>query len=333
VTRLVAAWDRFWFAAQPTSTLALFRIAFGLLTLVWALALVPDVLTFFSPGGIVPHSPDYGASALPWTWGLLDGAPPDAVVIALFSAFTAASVLLVVGYRTRVASAVVFVGLLSFERRNPFVFNAGDNLIRIMAFYLLLAPAGASLSLDRWRRCRDRFWEFPARAPWALRLIQVQLSVIYLSTVWEKLQGETWRGGTAVSYALRTDDIQRVALPSGITDSPLVSHVLTYGTLATELAVGILIWSRRARPFVIVPAILLHLFIDATLTAGLFSAAMLTAYVAFIPPDTASRWVLAVRDRLLRPPPEGGSVEPSDREWTGPAETEAKARAPGARRA
>jgi hypothetical protein len=321
VTRLMDAWNRFWFAPEPTSSLALFRIAFGLLTFAWALALVPDLLTFFGRDGIVPHPPPYGELELPWTWGLLDIVPGDAAVVALFGALLAASAALVIGFHTRLASAIVFVAVLSFERRNPFVFNAGDTLIRVMALYLLLAPAGASLSLDRWRRARDRFWEFPRRAPWALRLIQVQVSVIYLSTVWEKLQGETWRDGTAVSYALRTDDIQRVALPSGIAESELVSAMLTYGTLGTELAVGILIWSRRARPFVIVPAILLHLFIDATLTAGFFSAAMLTAYVAFIPSDTASRWILALRDRLLPALPESGRV--GGRAWTEPPETQA----------
>jgi Vitamin K-dependent gamma-carboxylase len=300
VTRLVGAWNRFWFEPQATSTLALFRVAFGLLTFAWTLALAPDLITFFGRDGIVPQAPEYGRLQLPWTWGLLNGAPADGIVIALFATLLVASACVVVGFRTRLASAVAFVAILSFERRNPFVFNAGDTLIRAMALYLLLAPAGASFSIDRLRRSRDRFWDFPARSPWALRLVQIQVSVIYLSTVWEKLHGETWRNGTAVSYALRTEDIQRIALPHWIVDSTLVSGVLTYGTLATELAVGILIWNRRARPFVIVPGILLHLFIDATLTAGFFSAAMLTAYVAFVAPDTASRWILRARERLLR---------------------------------
>ena len=82
MSRLVARWDRFWFASQPTSTLALFRIVFGLLVIVWALALLPDLLTFFGRGGIVPRAPDYGRAGLPWTWGLLNGAPGDVMVEA-----------------------------------------------------------------------------------------------------------------------------------------------------------------------------------------------------------------------------------------------------------
>lgn len=299
MTRATRAWAGFWFAPQPTSTLALFRIAFGLLALVWTVLLAPDLFTFFSSDGTLPRQPEYLFGS-PWVWGLLGGSPGDPLVAALFAVLLVACVCVLIGYRTRLASAAVFVGIVSFERRNPFVFNAGDALIRCMALYLVLAPAGASLSLDRLRTARDRFWDFPVRAPWALRLVQIQLSVIYLSTVWEKLQGDTWLDGTAASYALRQEDILRVTLPTAITGSEMVIAAITYGTLAVELAVGLLIWSRRARPYVVVPAILLHLLVDATMAVALIGAAMLTAFVAFVPPETASRWILSVRDRALR---------------------------------
>lgn len=300
MTRALKAWERFWFAPQPTSTLALFRIAFGLAALAWTLALAPDLLTFYSREGVVPRQPEFGNLRALWTWGLLSGAPGDGVVIGLFAALLVACACVVAGYRTRLASAAVFVGLVSFQRRDPFVLNAGDALIRVMALYLALAPAGVSLSLDRLRTARDRFWEFPARAPWALRLVQIQLSVLYVATVLEKLGGRTWRDGTAASYALRLDDFQHLALPTAITGSAFVSAVLTYGTLAVELSVGLLVWSRRARPFVVVPAILLHVLIDATIVAGLFSATVLTAFVAFVEPETANRWIANARERASR---------------------------------
>jgi len=300
VTRALRAWERFWFAPQPTSTLAIFRIAFGLVALAWTLALAPDLLTFYSREGVVPRQPEFGNLRALWTWGLLSGAPGDAVVVGLFVVLLVACACVVVGYRTRLASAGVFVGLVSFQRRDPFVLNAGDALIRVTALYLALAPAGVSLSLDRLRTARDRFWEFPARSPWALRLVQIQLSVLYVATVLEKLGGETWRDGTAVSYALRLEDFQHLALPTTITGSAIVSAVLTYGTLAVELSVGLLVWSRRARPFVVVPAILLHVLIDATIVAGLFSATVLTAFVAFVEPETANRWIANARERASK---------------------------------
>src|SRR5207245_527144 len=155
----------------------------------------------------------------------------------------ASSACLVLGYRTRLAALLVFVGLLSFQRRDPYAFDSGDDLLRIIALYLVLSAAGASLSLDSLRRARERFWEFPARARWPVRLLQVQLSVIYLATVWAKTRGTSWNDGSAVSYALRLKDLTRFPVPSGLTTSVLVSNVMTYGTLAIELSLGVLVWN------------------------------------------------------------------------------------------
>jgi hypothetical protein len=208
------------------------------------------------------------------------------------------SACLVVGYRTRAAALVVFLGLLAFQRRDPWAFDSGDGLLRVTALYLALSPAGAALSLDRARRTRDRFWEFPARAPWALRLMQVQLSVIYLATAWTKLRGATWNDGTAVSYALRVGDLERFPIPRFVTDSTLIANLMTYGTLTIEIALGVLVWNRRARPWVLGLGVALHLSIEYSMRVGFFTAAMFVLYLAFVPPETASRVVLAVRERV-----------------------------------
>ncbi|HWN27442.1 MAG TPA: HTTM domain-containing protein, partial [Actinomycetospora sp.] len=189
----------------------------------------------------------------------------------------------------------LFVGVLSFARRDPYVLNAGDILLRSLAFYFIFAPAGEALSLDRWRRARDTFWEFPLRAPWALRLMQIQLSVIYLSTVWEKLQGSRWRDGTAVSYALRIGDVHRFPTPAFLADSVLMSEVMTFGTLVVELSLAIFVWNRTLRPWVLALGVSLHLSIELSMMVGFFSLLMLTLYLAFLPPETASRLVLWVR--------------------------------------
>jgi len=293
MSAVVARWKRFWFEPVPTSTLGVVRAVFGLVVLAWTLSLAPDLFTFFSRRGIIAAHLN-----IPLEIGLLRWFPGNGMVVGLFVALVLASVCLVVGYRTRLASLVVFLGVLSFEHRNPFVFNSGDGLVRLIAFYLMLAPAGASLSLDRWRRARDRFWEFPARAPWALRLIQVQLSIVYAATVWAKVRGTDWNDGTAVSYALGIADIDRIHLPLHLVMSPALMNLATYGALAIEASLAVLLWNRRARPWVVGLGILLHLGIDVTIMVGFFSFALFTAYLAFVPEDTMAAWLLARRRAL-----------------------------------
>ncbi len=286
-------WEGFWFEPMPTSSLAVVRIAFGLVVFAWTVSLTPDLTAFFSGGGIFP-----GESSIAGVWGVLGIAPGGGVVVVLYAAMLVASLALAAGALTRVAALVVFVGLLSFERRNPWVFNSGDGLLRVIAFYMMLAPAGAAVSVDRWRRERDRLWEFPDRAPWALRLMQIQLSVIYLAGVWEKVQGATWNNGTAVSYALRVSDLGALPVPGFLSQTPVVVNLLTFGTLAAELGLGILVWNRRLRRWVLLGGVAFHVAIVWAIRVGFFSAGMLVLYLAFVDPEWARTRLLAVRDRL-----------------------------------
>ena len=158
----------------------------------------------------------------------------------------------------------------------------------------------SALSLDRLLKTREHFWEFPARAPWALRLIQLQISIGYLTAVWDKSGNALWRAGTAVSYSLRMQDIHRFATPSFITHSVLITELLTYGTIVTELAIAILIWNKTLRPLILTIGVALHLSIDFSILVGFFSYAMFCGYIAFTPPETAARWIVATRDRTRR---------------------------------
>jgi len=287
-------WRSFWFEPTSTSTLALFRIALGLLLVAWTLSLGPDLGAFFTNHGL--HAPPNSHG---WLWNLFEPFGEGAAVYVVWGLLLVASVCVTLGLFTRVAAVVAFLAVLSFERQNEFVFNSGDFLIRNLCFYLALAPAGAALSLDRWRRVRGaEFWQHPLRAPWAMRLVQIQLSVVYLATVWAKLRGDTWNNGTAVSYALRVGDLMRFGIPHAITNSLLVSNLLTFGTLFTEASIGVLVWNRRARPWVLLAGVLLHLGIELTLDVGFFSLAMFVLYLSFVSPEASSRVIRSVATRL-----------------------------------
>ncbi len=294
--RLLTIWDDFWLVPEPTSTLAVVRIAYGVLLLAWAAMLGPDLSPFFSTTGILPEGPD-----IPWAWSLLDAVGSDTFTTVVYWLLVAAAVGLVLGYRTRLAAVVAFVAIVSLYRRNPSVFQGGDQALRVFSFYFMFAPAGSALSLDRWRRARDHFWEFPERAAWALRLMQVQLSLIYLFTVWIKVRGMRWNDGTAFSYSLRVGQLVRLELPAWITTSVVVSNVATYTTLAVEFAMAVLVWNRRARPWVLAAGVLLHLAIEVTLRVGFFSLTMLLFYLAWLDPHQVRLWLLALarRQRLV----------------------------------
>jgi hypothetical protein len=112
-----------------------------------------------------PHRQElYGPSG-PWGWQLAkdltddnhafsallwsDGRPWFECFYVLAILATAA---LLLGWRTRTASVLFMVGVLSLQNRSVFMGDGGDNVLHLMSFYLLFTRCGQVWSLDARRR-------------------------------------------------------------------------------------------------------------------------------------------------------------------------------------
>jgi hypothetical protein len=279
-TKVVNAWWAFWFQPAPAYTLGAVRIAFGAIVVAWTLSLLPDLDEFFSPDGIVPHQP---GSA--YEWGVFEIWTGDRALIVGWSLLLISAIAMTLGWHSRLAALIVFVLIMSFEFRNPYIFNSGDNLIRVEALFLALSPCGAALSLDQ-LRAKGSFWSAQTRAPWPIRLMQIQLTLIYLATFQIRMTGEKWPNGTALSYALRLEDMLIIPAPQWISTNAFLMNVATWGTLLVELLIGILVWNLRCRPWVLAAGLVLHATILVTVAVGFFTPAMLVLYLAFVSSDT-----------------------------------------------
>lgn len=314
----VRAWRAFWFHTEPGYTLGIVRMAFGVLAFLWSLELGLDLYDKFGVDGIVPQAPTY-----PFLWGLFYVYQSHQAFLIGWIVLMVASIVMIFGWHSRLAAIVVFVMIMSFERRNPWIFNSGDALIRILSLYLALSPCGAALSLDQ-RRRTGSFWSAQKIKMWSLRLLQVQVSIIYIGTVISKLHGDTWQNGTAVSYSLRLEDMLILPTPHWMTDTPLVANAMTWSTLLVEFAVGVLVWNKRWRTRVLIAGVFLHLTIMLTMVVGFFSIAMFVLYLSFVPWQRSKAVALDVGRRLKaltrRSGPVEGVVEESDvADHAGPA--------------
>jgi hypothetical protein len=167
--------------------------------------------------------------------------------------------------------------MIVLQRQDIYVLDSGDQLLREMCVYVALMPSGETWSLDARRR--------PAqpRAPWALRLLQVQVSIVYLFALMSKLQGDDWQNGSAVGIILQVGDLQRLTVPHAVANSVLVAALLTYGTLITEGFLILGLWHPKTRWWAIGAGTAMHLGIEATILTGWFSLTMIACYLAFIP--------------------------------------------------
>ncbi|WP_020100636.1 HTTM domain-containing protein [Mycobacterium sp. 360MFTsu5.1] len=308
----VQGWRNFWFSMEPAYTLGIIRIAFGVLAFLWSLELGMDLYDKFSVNGIVPQPPTYE-----FLWGVFYRWPGDTALLAGWIVLMVASLVMIVGWHTKLATFLVFLMIMSFERRNPWIFNSGDGLIRILSLYLALSPCGAALSLDQ-RRHFGSFWSAQDIKVWPLRLMQVQISIIYITTVIAKLHGDTWQNGSAVSYTLRLDDMLLLPSPAWVSTSPLIGNAMTWGTLLVEFSIGVLVWNKRWRTRVLIAGVFLHLTILLTMVVGFFSLAIFVLYLSFVPwerskalADEVHRRLSSATQRVLRRKVDAGAPEPA----------------------
>ncbi len=72
---------------------------------------------------------------------------------AVYALAVLASLLLLLGWRTRTMSVLFMVGVLALQNRSVFMGDGGDNVLHIMAIYLVFTRCGQVWSLDA-RRAR-----------------------------------------------------------------------------------------------------------------------------------------------------------------------------------
>jgi hypothetical protein len=291
-----SALDRFLFDPESPSPIVLVRIAWGLVAAIWAATLLPDIDPFLTDGALRYDRPRGAGSWNPLDWTDWHAAPMAVCVLLIVAGLCTCA-----GFRTRLSSAVAALSMLALQRTNPTVFNSGDLVLRQIGIIVALAPAGLVLSVDSMRARRKdprAAVEPPRRAPWALRLLQLDLAVGYALTAWAKLRGASWHDGTALLRALRIEDVQRFRMPEWLLQQDVLLNALTWGTLLFEGGFALLVWKRRWRPWVLWLGVAFHVAIDLCFDVGFFSWAMLIAYLAFVPPEVADQVIARIRSRL-----------------------------------
>jgi hypothetical protein len=193
-----------------------------------------------------------------------------------------ATIALLVGSATRLSAVVTWVLSASFAALNRDILNAGDTVRGIVLLYLMLSSCGAVWSVDAWWR-RRRPEEGPVYVhPWPLRLLFVQMVVIYFCNGLYKLLGTDWWSGRALYYVLGDLAITRwsyaaVPVPFWLT------RLLTWTVLAWEVSFPLLMCWRPARLAALGFGVVFHLALAVGVELGAFSFYMLCLYLPLLP--------------------------------------------------
>lgn len=219
-----------------------------------------------------------------------------------------------IGFCTRVTSILAWLAAISYIQRAPTSIFGMDTMMNILLIYLMIAPCGAALSVDRligrwWtvRQARRDHLPIPptsrpaprVSANVAIRMLQIHFCFIYMASGLSKLLGASWWNGNAIWGTMAVYEYCPMQIGSyGKLLQFLCEHrwlwetTMTAGvvfTLFTEIGFPFLVWNRKMRWFMITLAVMLHTGIALVMGLRTFSLLMYTMLIAFVPQEAVDR--------------------------------------------
>jgi hypothetical protein len=274
--------------------LAALRISMGLLIVLDLVLRSRDIVAFYTDDGVVTRS--VLAELYPLHPYLSIHALSGDLwfQVLLFLVAGVAALALTLGYRTRLATAVSFVLLVSLHARNPTVLNSGDVLLRRLLFWGILLPLGSRWSIDAGRTAETR----EGVATLASLALLAQGVLVYATNAVFKFDSEVWLDGEALGYVLELDRFT-VFLGPVLADVEPLLVALSWLWIALLLASWLLLvstgWVRGALAAIFVS---MHAGMALTMDLGIFPLVSIAALLPFLP---ASLWDRI--DRVDRPGP------------------------------
>jgi hypothetical protein len=282
---LLMSLDKFFFEERPTDGIAVFRILWMTMLLIYFLLDLGNIEDFYGPQALLSLSTV--KEQFPYfhlnIFHLFDSS--YSFIYGMLIVYGFSLIFSILGFYTRQSLIISFLCMVSLHQRNIWLLSSSEVLIRIITLLLICSPCGHSLSFDAIlgrfypHRQQKREWSV-----WCLRLIQMQICVVYLWTVWHKLKGETWFNGSAVYYATRLENMTNFPVPYFLDSIPFL-RLATWGTLALELALGTLIWFEEFRKPLIILGILFHIGIEYVMSIPFFELSMIVLLLNFFTPE------------------------------------------------
>lgn len=230
-------WRRLWLDRVDPRPAGVLRIVFGVVVLWTMVDLLPigrflftdeglwltkmarrnysgDFRTIWDPEHGVAHWYDW-VLALWYRFSLFHIRSDPPFVWTIYGLTIASLTLMILGVKTRITTVVSWFLVNTIYIYSPIFYSGGDTVVRVYLFLGMLTRWGDAYSLDAWWSRKKAVLGGATEVPplraipaWPLRLMMMQLAIIYCATGALK-SGHTWLDGTALFFALNLDHFYR----------------------------------------------------------------------------------------------------------------------------
>lgn len=266
-------------------SLAVFRIGLGLVVLMDVLQRSTSLKAHYTDAGVLPRGTVI-STLNEWRWSVLFANGGLTFQALMFLLTATAAILLMVGFRSRLMTCILWVMVISIQVRNPLLSSGADTLMRLLLFWSMLLPLGARWSIDSaWAHSRTLVKPVRAFSLGSAGLL-LQIALMYWFTALLKTGTPWWSEGTALYYALGAGQVTRPT-SEFLLQFPILLRILTHATMVLEYVAPALLFL----PFLFGPVRTLataslmafHVGILLTMDFGVFSWAGVISMACYLP--------------------------------------------------
>jgi hypothetical protein len=297
MSKIWKVWDYFWFSPQNLLGLALMRITLcGTMFYLYFIRMFN--LHYYNDASWIPKSlaldvmPEFYKPMFLWCFW------PDSMNFLVHLLLIIFLGLLTLGIGGRWLMWLTWIINAGFIQRNYAVNFGADIIAALFLFYMSFTQSCERLS----------FWNFLTRknvqikksdvlSSLMIRMMQVQICVIYAYTGWEKLKGGSWWDGTALWSILANPQMTTMDY-SFLRGIPWIIPILAYLTILFEIYFPVLVSWNKTRYSVLILGFLFHSGIAIFMGLWPFAAVMVSTYFLFIEADILEKKVVSIWDKI-----------------------------------
>ena len=269
---------------QDSSSLALFRVGFGIL-------MTLSMIRFVSKGWVekLYLEPSFHFSFYGFEWVKPFGDMTYLLfVISCISAFFVA-----LGYKYRLSIIIFFLSFTYIELMDKTTYLNHYYFISILSFLMIFLPANSYFAIDS----KLKGYEFKKIPKWCTDCIKMLLFIVYFYSGLAKLNSD-WLIEAQPLKIWLTSSYDLPIIGSTLMQQNWVHYAMSWGGMFYDLFIAFLLLYSRTRIFAFFLVVFFHLFTAILFPIGMFPYIMIVGSLIFFDPDTHKKMIKIIDNTL-----------------------------------
>ncbi len=266
------SWNNILFSKVDISTLAFFRIAYGILMLI-------STLRYWANGWVYSQliAPKHYFHYYGFEW---IKPFPEFGIHVVYALMVLATIAITLGYFYRIAAWIFFFLFSYTELIDITNYLNHYYFISLVALMMAIVPANRAFSLDCLRNPSIKYNEV---SRWTVEIIRFQLAIVYFYAGIAKINPDWLLDAMPMSIWLQAKSHWPIVGP--LFTEQWVAYSFSWAGCLYDLSIPFLLYNAKTRKFAFVLVVIFHILTRMLFPIGMFPFIMITATLIFFSSD------------------------------------------------